>query len=669
MSTIPFYGGINGQSFKITKKFSNFVELIADANKGWNSSACMVGEYVAIDYGNPDANASSEYQTNKAIDFNYNGKYYNATVWQKIYTELTSSTEEVVVGQTTGAANGIGYKLIFYVAVPPFSVTTDNPGVQTLDPGNGQGGMTNPTVIATDSGDVYNFQFGLPKAWDIALDDETGEESYPGVVWVNPDANPNVENTRTTTDTKYFTFTLPYAQNFQANGEVVFDQGLQVDGQGQVVLNGMLLVDKETAAAGATVRNPVIRMHLPVNQFLQRDAITVTKGAPSRNPSAVVSYSDTNNQYPRIAVEFPRAEEYNFGILLQAESDQTIASGDPGFAELSALGVGDYYVNTTLAAVHKIVSSSSTEIRTQYLGSFWKIPDVTDSTGINPYDASGNVVDPTVVATPPASPSQPWKLTFGIPKAPVYAMSQDSGFVASTEEGQIAAAASNDTITWTLKIPKGTRFYAGVNLVDIDDMKDGDLYLRADGQVLKYNATTEQWENAENIKGAPGDDLTIINPSPIDITAAQVPVFTYPNIGAYLESQYPQYANPASNEVVNITYTPAGESNFLSHWLFKVGNTWTGAKLTGDASNSMIIDSYSANDETNKTYSVNYFNGTVGYEEDDMKREQTLIARINALETALATLQSDLTDLTQRFEDDIVEQQSWGAISSLPDRE
>ena len=52
-------------------------------------------------------------------------------------------------------------------------------------------------------------------------------------------------------------------------------------------------------------------------------------------------------------------------------------------------------------------------------------------------------------------------------------------------------------------------------------MKDGDLYLRgSDGQVLKYNATTEQWENTENIKGAPGDDLTIINSSPIDVTAA-----------------------------------------------------------------------------------------------------------------------------------------------------
>ena len=82
------------------------------------------------------------------------------------------------------------------------------------------------------------------------------------------------------------------------------------------MLNGTLLVDKETAAAGATVRNPVIRMHLPVNQFLQPDAVTVTKGAPSGSPSAVVSYSDINNQYPRIAVEFPRAEEYNFGILL-----------------------------------------------------------------------------------------------------------------------------------------------------------------------------------------------------------------------------------------------------------------------------------------------------------------------------------------------------------------
>lgn len=666
--SIPFYGGINGQSFKITSKFDNFVALIADANKGWNSSACMVGEYAVIDYGDPEADASSPYQTNKAIDFNYDGKYYNATVWQKIYTELTSSTDQVVVGQTSGVANGIGYKLLFYVAVPPFSVTTNNPGVITLDPGDGAGGMTNPTVMATDTGDVYNFQFSLPKAWDIALDDEQGDEEHPGVIWVSPEVDPEVENTRTTTDTKYFTFTLPYAQNFQADGELVFDQGLSVDEQGEVSLSGTLLVDKETAAAGATVRNPVLRLHLPVNQFLQANAISITKDDPSSDPTAVVSYEDDNNQYPRIAVTFPRAKEYTFGIYLYAESDQTIASGTAEYEALQKLKVGDYYVNTTLAAVHRIVSSDDSQIETKYLGSFWKIPDVSGSYGINPYDASGKVVEPIVRTVPPASPSQPWKLTFGIPKAPTYQKSQDSGFVASTAKGEISAAASNDTITWTFKIPKGTRFYAGVDRSTISDMMDGDLYLNSNGQVQKYNGTTEAWEDAENIKGAPGDDLTVINSVPIDITAADVPTFSYAACGAWIEDPahgHSEYANPASNQVVNITYLPAGETDtqkFLSYWLFKVDGAWTGAKLTGDASNSMIIDAYSSNDETAKTYSVNYFNHTVGYETDADKRVNTLVERINALETALA-------DLTARFDNDIVEQQSWGAISSLPDRE
>ena len=91
--SIPFYGGINGQSFKIGKKFENFVQLKAEADEGWNSSTCMVGDYAIIDYFyNPEQPSVvpdiETYEANRQADAGYGD--YNGTVWQKIYFEAGS---------------------------------------------------------------------------------------------------------------------------------------------------------------------------------------------------------------------------------------------------------------------------------------------------------------------------------------------------------------------------------------------------------------------------------------------------------------------------------------------------------------------------------------------------------------------------------------------------
>ena len=44
---IPFYNGINGQSFQITHVFENFAELQEDENQGWNS-VYPVGSFYTI---------------------------------------------------------------------------------------------------------------------------------------------------------------------------------------------------------------------------------------------------------------------------------------------------------------------------------------------------------------------------------------------------------------------------------------------------------------------------------------------------------------------------------------------------------------------------------------------------------------------------------------------
>lgn len=96
-----------------------------------------------------------------------------------------------------------------------------------------------------------------------------------------------------------------------------------------------------------------------------------------------------------------------------------------------------------------------------------------------------------------------------------------------------------------------------------------------------------------------------------------MPTFSYPAIGAYIEANYPAYADPASNQVVNVSYTPEGETEFRSYWLYKTDGVWGGVKLTGDASNSMIVDgdfdpdATPPSDETDKTYSTHYVNSLV----------------------------------------------------------
>jgi hypothetical protein len=71
--SIPFYGGINGQSFKITTIFNNYQELIADEALGWSSNN-PVGGYYAINYGTPN---SATYEANLALD----GENKTATIW------------------------------------------------------------------------------------------------------------------------------------------------------------------------------------------------------------------------------------------------------------------------------------------------------------------------------------------------------------------------------------------------------------------------------------------------------------------------------------------------------------------------------------------------------------------------------------------------------------
>ena len=437
---------------------------------------------------------------------------------------------------------------------------------------------------------------------------------------VDPEIADEVDEEGEKTGNKILSFTLPYSQDLTENTPVIYLDKAAGSAAAEASLN------KSTPYSS---RHPRLELHLPITQEIRAgtssdasSGVALNIVGPADDAQVAVDFVGSESdialkRYPKITFTLPRAGRYTFGELLKQYEDVTVAVEDPSFKDLAK---GDFYVNTNLAAVHEIRDKpTTTSVVTKYRGTFQLPVPTVDANGIAPYDANGVPVTPEISRTSAEGPVETWQLNFGLPKAPK--IEKSFSFVASTADGDVKATASGETLTFSFEIPAGTRLYAGVPQASITDAKDGDLYLANDmsGNIYKYNGTTNAWsdEPVENIKGAHGDNLVVLNSSAIAITSAQVATFSYPAIGAYIETNYPAYANPASNQVVNVSYTPAGETEFRSYWLYKTGGVWGGVKLTGDASNSMIVnddfdpDAAAPSDETDKTYSTHYVNSLV----------------------------------------------------------
>ena len=591
---IPFYGGVNGQSFKIVYKFPNHAALIEDIENGWNSSICNVGEYVVIDYGEP---GSDDYADNRDKD----SANYNGTLWQKIYSEDARSSA------VTAATNGICYERLFYVAPP--STKFNAPQTTPVSAG------TAPSVNITPDGwsDNYTLIFSLPAAWDIQAGTIT---RYP----------PN----QTTVTIGEETYPLPYFEIVEDNGVKKINYHLNYTQDIQETVPVTLLAAAATAGSASldkttngTPQNPQLKISLPANQYFNADAFDISLLGPAASPSVSQKpYSDDDmlQRYPKYILNMPRSSKYMWGTKLQATADTAATDND-----FTSLEIGDIYINTTLAAVHEIMTKpSATSVTTHYLGSFQLPVPTAQASSLVPYDANGNPVQPTAGVTPAVGPTTAWRINLGLPAAPKAALDGDnSGYVSSFEEGEIGAAARNDTIYFTFKVPRGTRFYAGVDRSTIDTMKAGDLYLADDGQVWKYNGT--EWvEDTANLKGDVGDPINIINSVSEDIngkSTAANPVDETPEaIGAELATRG---YDPKPNEVINVTYQT--DDGNISYWLFKNkgDGKWNWSKLTGNTSGLILNEESEA---TDKTYSAGYINNLI------------------------ATLQNTITSLSSRIE-------------------
>ena len=307
------------------------------------------------------------------------------------------------------------------------------------------------------------------------------------------------------------------------------------------------------------------------------------------------------------------------------------------WAAIQELAVGDFYINTTYAGVHKILTKTSSVATTEYLGSMQlAIPNI-QGNAVNPYDANGNPVVPTV-ATSAVGPVSSWNVSVDTIKAPVFKKSADSGFVASTAQGVISSVAANDGVTYTIKVPKGTKITTPLEQPDITQVAkvDGDLYLDNDGQFRRYSANYDQWQQTVNIKG---NSFLIKNATAIVITAANLIDYSgtlYQKMGQYVADNYPaSYStNLRANEILNIDYQP--EQNVSSsHWLYKSNGEWTGSKLTGDVRNTIVENIWQDEPEDNKAYSV---------------------TRINELRTTISTLQTKIAAIEAAIE------AAWGEL-------
>jgi len=123
-----FYGGQQGKNFEIAAVFKNKIEMMQDLMKRYQSQVA-IGDLILISYGMPNEDTPS-YRENMELDAEAYGHTYNATLWQKIYTEENHTEIQDITGTEIEYVSkdfGLGYKLIAVLTgnTPVFKVEYD----------------------------------------------------------------------------------------------------------------------------------------------------------------------------------------------------------------------------------------------------------------------------------------------------------------------------------------------------------------------------------------------------------------------------------------------------------------------------------------------------------------------------------------------------------------
>lgn len=613
-----FYGGPAGQSFEIKKIFESYYGpdgAQVDLDKGW-ASPISVGEFVMVSYGLP---SDATYMTRMNYDLKAGNKQnLNSTLWQKVYDE------------SAGEGSGLSYKLIS-------SCTGNTPKISITTPAIVLHANEQPDVETDLSNqDMPVIQFKLPRAQVLSMPQEAtilNADEKPSVVYNDDDIDhptvhfnipqsqvidqvtvdaigvgeePKVRLDLTDINRPVLKFQLPVAQEFLDSN--ILHEVLNADAEPTVSFG---YSEEDTLH-----EHPILTFSLPRSQVMAAPE-TVTR-APDFEPK--VTNVGTVNA-PKLHFDLPRAVKFYYGSLLGQKTGKTYTLTDPLFANY---GVGDYYINEATGFIYKVTSKTDdTTCVFEYQASIQQPLPVIKASAIAPYtegDEGFKPAVPLVERTLTNAEGTEWQLEFKLPQAPKPAVS--STFVGSTEQGSVTSAiTSEDTITFTFKIPTGSKLFAGLEITadgattTIDGARIGDIYLNSETGVLYTLTANNEWKASEkSIKGPVGDALNI--EAEYHLTETAEFAASLANGVTYIQEHYSGTID--SHKIFAITWALLDNGGDVSYWYYKTNTgEWDRAQLTGGVS-SLIEQSYKENVD-NKTYSINYINSLIGGDGDTSK--------------------------------------------------
>ena len=447
---------------------------------------------------------------------------------------------------------------------------------------------------------------------------------------------PKIELDTTNVNRPVLKFQLPVGQEFLDSN----------------VLHEILDADKEPTVSFAYAPEDTNHEHPILTFSLPRSQVMATPERVVQDPVVEPSVEDVGTvNAPKLRFKLPRAVAFYYGTFLGERSSGTYSLSNPLF---SSYGVGDYYVNAPTGFIYKVTSKTDdTTCVFEYQACIQSPLPSVESSSIAPYvqGEMGYVpAAPQVNRYLTNNEGTEWKLEFELPEAPKPAVS--SSFVGSTEQGSVTSAiTSEDTITFTFKIPTGSKLFAGLEITadgattTIDGARLGDVYLNSETGVL-YTLTSAGWKASEkSIKGPVGDALNIEADYQLTETASYAA--SLENGVAYIEEHYTGTID--SHKIFAITWTLLDNGGDVSYWYFKTNaGEWARAQLTGGVS-SLIENAYKANVD-NKTYSINYLNSLIEGKDGETGKLTTYSkAKIDEL---LAALDDTLN--------------TWGSFADLP---
>lgn len=445
-----FYGGQQGKSFEIATIFHNKVEMMQDLMQRYSSNI-SIGDYVFISYGAQNEQGPS-YTNNADIDAKAFGYTYNATLWQKIYTEEGDEPTELT--EYVSKDFGLGYKLIASLTgnTPVFKVEYD---VIKAD----QKPSITINVDSPNSVDFPLLTFHLPASQVLSLSDTI-------VLDVNEKPSANYDNTNV--DKPSIQFSLPQAQEIKPENvsttildagedpEVVVDTtGNNADGtkkinkptvifklpQGQQILPANVSTTKLDANKDPTVvfdndpihtnadgskkvNRPSLEFKIPQSQVISLGAVTPLDAdknpvvaldetninkpklnislprsqvlqlnptivlAPSKDPDA--SYDDSNNiNAPELTFSLPRAVKFMYGNRLGQKSAITYTLTIAAAPEIADLNEGDYYINDDTGFIYLVTGETATDRTFKFQACLAAPEPSVQSAAVDTYESNG----------------------------------------------------------------------------------------------------------------------------------------------------------------------------------------------------------------------------------------------------------------------------------------